>query len=79
MSKKLIAVVVLGIAAMLLGMLWFLQGAGIVYLRPILCVADCEVITEKSLQWQAIGVVTFVVGAIIVGACARRASGQSKK
>jgi len=78
MNKKLIAGIGLGIIAMLLGVLWFLQGIGVVHLRPILCFADCKPLTGKSPEWQVTGTIAFVVGAIVAGACARRASRQRK-
>lgn len=56
-----------GVIAILLGLLWFLQGSDIVHLQPILCFANCEPITGKSLLWQAIGAITFVVGIILIG------------
>lgn len=65
MNKKYIAVF-LGIIMTLLGLLWFLQGSDLIHLKPILCFADCEPITGRSLQWQIIGAVTFVVGAFII-------------
>jgi hypothetical protein len=45
-----------------LGALWSVQGAGIVHLKPILCVADCTELQGASVQWLATG-----IGAIAVG------------
>jgi hypothetical protein len=56
----------------LLGLLWILQGADVVRIRPILCVADCQPITGGSPSWLAIGVVTLVVGLAVVGVLRRR-------
>jgi hypothetical protein len=78
MSKKRIGMIVLGVIVMLLGLLWFLQGAGIVHLNPILCVTNCKPITGKSSLWRSIGVVALVIGAVIVGACAKPAGRQKK-
>lgn len=64
--------VVLGMALILLGLLWIIQGADVVRLRPILCVADCQPITGGSPGWFAIGVVTLMVGRKVVGALRRR-------
>jgi hypothetical protein len=51
-----------GILAVLLGALWLLQGLGIVYLRPILCFADCAPVQGTSVTWAVIGVVTLAIG-----------------
>jgi ABC-type Fe3+ transport system permease subunit len=59
---KRIIVSVVGIVLSLLGLLWFLQGTGIIHLRPVLCVADCEVITGTSLTWAIAGAITVIVG-----------------
>jgi LPXTG-motif cell wall-anchored protein len=45
-----------------LGALWTLQGAGIVHIKPILCVADCTELQGASGQWLLTG-----IGAIAVG------------
>lgn len=58
--------VVVGMVLILLGLLWILQGADVVRIRPILCVADCQPITGGSAGWLAIGVVTLVVGLTLV-------------
>ena len=56
----------------LLGLLWILQGADVVRIRPILCFANCQPITGGSPGWLAIGVVTLVVGLRVVGVLRRR-------
>ena len=58
--------IVLGTVLILLGLLWTLQGADVVRIRPILCVADCQPMTGGSSTWLAIGVVTLVLGIILV-------------
>jgi hypothetical protein len=45
-----------------LGALWALQGAGIVHLKPILCVANCTELQGASGQWLLTG-----IGAIAAG------------
>jgi hypothetical protein len=45
-----------------LGALWSLQGAGIVRLKPILCVADCAEVQGASGQWLATGLGTIAAG-----------------
>jgi hypothetical protein len=67
MKIKHVAQLLVGIILTLLGLLWFLQGADVIHLRPILCFADCEVLTGKSLQWQITGAVTFMIGVWIIG------------
>jgi hypothetical protein len=63
---KKLAVSVAGIVISLLGLLWLLQGAGIVHLRPVLCFANCEEITGTSYVWAVIGMITFVSGIILI-------------
>jgi LPXTG-motif cell wall-anchored protein len=45
-----------------LGALWSVQGAGIVHLKPILCVADCTELQGASVQWLATGIGSIAVG-----------------
>lgn len=59
-----ILALVFGVIAVLLGGLWFLQGLGIVDLRPILCFADCAPVQGPSGTWAALGVVTLALGGI---------------
>ena len=49
-----------------LGLLWFLQGTGILQLRPILCVTNCEEIVGTSPTWAMAGAAAVIVGAVIV-------------
>ena len=49
-----------------LGLLWLLQGTGIVHLRPILCVADCDEISGTSAEWAIIGLVATVAGGLLL-------------
>jgi len=42
MSFRGLARIVFGVALSLLGLLWLLQGADLVHMRPILCVANCK-------------------------------------
>jgi len=67
MKIKRIAQLLVGIIMTLLGLLWFLQGADIIHPKPLLCFANCEPITGKSLQWQITGAATFIVGVLIIG------------
>jgi hypothetical protein len=52
-----------GLLAMALGVLWLLQGLGLVHLRPILCLANCEVLQGPSAVWAIVGIVTVGAGA----------------
>jgi hypothetical protein len=61
-----IAVLVIGTLAVLLGGLWLLQGLGIVHLRPILCVADCEEVQGPSASWSIIGGLLVLAGGFAV-------------
>lgn len=72
MNRKLIVTIFLSIIMAFLGLLWFLQGSDIVHIKPILCFADCEPITGRSIQWQIIGAIVFAVGTIIIYASLRR-------
>jgi len=56
-----------------LGALWSLQGAGIVHLKPILCVADCAELRGASVQWLATGIGAIAVGAGLWYLARRRA------
>ena len=74
---KRYAAIFFGIIVTLLGLLWFLQGTGIIHLRPILCVANREPITEPSLVWAVIGAVAFVAGVFLIRLGVRRKSSKS--
>ncbi len=67
MKWKFIAAALAGVIITLLGLLWILQGAAIIQICPILCIAECECITGGSLFWEAAGAVTMVIGIIIIG------------
>ena len=51
------------VAAVLLGGLWLLQGLGLVQVKPILCVADCEPLQGPSAAWAIIGFLVLAAGA----------------
>ncbi|MCF6468568.1 hypothetical protein FAF44_09245 [Nonomuraea sp. MG754425] len=55
-----------GTLLILLGLLWILQGADVVQIDPILCVADCRPVTGGSPGWLAAGVVAAAVGIVLV-------------
>jgi hypothetical protein len=59
-----IAASILGVIAILLGGLWFLQGVGIVRIPPILCVANCEPIEGPAPVWAIVGLVVLLAGVL---------------
>lgn len=61
-SRLLQLVAVLMIA---LGALWSLQGADLVHLKPVACVADCTELTGPSSQWLVTGLLTIGAGAAL--------------
>jgi hypothetical protein len=69
MNKKQVIAIIFGIIISLLGLLWFLQGSDLIHIKPILCFAECQPITGKSLQWQIMGAVAFIVGALVIYKC----------
>jgi hypothetical protein len=73
MKLKQIAFALAGAIVALLGALWFLQGAAIIQVCPVLCFADCECVSGGSAFWEAAGAVAFIIGVAVVGANIRRA------
>ena len=69
-SKRRVVLIVIGVAVVLLGLLWFLQGTGAVHVRPILCVSNCKPVT-KSLGWLVAGVVACMAGIALAVTSAR--------
>ena len=69
---KAAVLTLLGVIVGLLGMLWVVQGLGIIQIDPILCAGDCEPITGRSVQWTIIGALTLFVGSVSVWAGLRR-------
>jgi len=65
-NLKKFALAFVGIIAILLGLLWFLQGAAIIQMCPILCFADCECLTGGSLSWEIIGLIVLLIGIGVV-------------
>lgn len=64
--------VIVSLAAILLGGLWFLQGTGLVVIAPIACVGACEPVTGPSLTWVVAGAALMLVGAAALWAALRR-------
>ena len=71
-NVKVAGLTTLGLIMALLGMLWLVQGLGIVQIDPVLCEGDCEPITGGSVEWTVIGAITSVVGSTVVWAGLRR-------
>ncbi len=72
MNTKATLLTIFGTIVALLGALWVVQGLGIVQIGPLLCVADCEPITGRSVQWTVIGTIALFVGIVTVRAGLRR-------
>lgn len=53
---------VVGIVLTALGLLWSVQGADLIQIKPILCVANCEPVTGGSMLWLSIGIIPTVIG-----------------
>jgi len=59
--------------AVALGLLWLLQGLGVVRLKPILCVAACQAVEGPSIGWVIAGLALAGVGAAaVLGGLRRR-------
>jgi len=54
------------------GLLWFLQGADVVRIRPILCVANCQPLQGGSIGWMTAGALLLVLGLAAVSVGLRR-------
>ena len=72
MSFRTLARIVFGVALTLLGLLWLLQGADLVHIRPILCVADCKPLEGGSVGWMAAGAFVLVAGLLVIASAVRR-------
>ncbi len=66
MKAKKIAGALIGAFIAFLGLLWFLQGTGILRIQPIACVSNCEEITGVSPFWAFAGAVVFIIGIGII-------------
>ena len=55
-----------GIVLVSLGVLWSLQGADILHIKPILCLANCEPLIGGSTTWVIMGLITISVGALLL-------------
>jgi len=71
-SRAAIAMIVLGVVIFGLGVLWVLQGANAVHVRPILCVSACKPVSGRSGGWFIAGLISVVIGGAMIVAGARR-------
>lgn len=72
LTWRRVARIGLGIVLTLLGLLWVLQGADLLRIEPILCVANCQPITGGSPGWLAAGALTLLGGLLVLGVRRRR-------
>ena len=66
MTLRTLAWILLGAALAVLGALWLLQGADLVHIRPILCVADCKPLEGGSVGWMTAGAALLGVGVVLI-------------
>jgi hypothetical protein len=72
MNWRALSWIVLGVASTLLGVLWLLQGADLLHIRPILCIANCKPVEGGSIAWMTAGALVLVVGLLAIAAGLRR-------
>jgi hypothetical protein len=60
------------VLALLLGLLWLVQGLGLVTIQPILCVAECEALEGPSTNWAIAGLVLAAASAVVLWFSLRR-------
>lgn len=77
MSWRALKWILLGVPSTLLGLLWLLQGADLLHIRPILCVANCEPLEGGSVVWLTAGALVLVGGLLAIRAGLRRSSGRA--
>lgn len=66
---------VVGLIAIALGLLWFLQGSTLVRIDPIACAANCEPTEGHQPAWQAAGAITVIAGALTATVAVRKMRG----
>ncbi len=71
MSFWTLARILFGVALTFLGLLWLLQGADLVHIRPILCLANCKPLEGGSVGWMTAGALVLVVGLLVVASGVR--------
>lgn len=60
-----IMALIIGVLAILLGGLWLVQGLGLVHIKPVACVAECQELKGPSTTWAIAGAVTILVGVLL--------------
>ena len=63
---KKIALLLSGILIAALGVLWLVQGLGVVHLEPIACVADCKPIKGSSPTYAVLGGLMVAAGGLAI-------------
>ena len=63
---KTIVISSIGVGIALLGLLWLLQGADVLHVQPILCIADCEPVVGGSTTWLIAGGFAMLAGIILI-------------
>jgi hypothetical protein len=71
MNRRGLGWILFGAVSTPLGLLWFLQGADLVHVRPILCVANCQPLQGGSIGWMTAGAL-FLIGGLAAGAVGLR-------
>ena len=66
MKRKQFAGILVGAFLTFLGLLWLFQGTGVLHVKPIACVTNCEEIVGGSPSWAGAGAVTFIIGIIVI-------------
>ncbi|WP_390551469.1 hypothetical protein [Qipengyuania sp. MTN3-11] len=84
MRLVVLASAVIGVVAILLGGLWFLQGTGLVVIEPVACLGECTPVTGPAPLWAISGAILFLLGCVALKfawgrrrvASAEKASGE---
>ena len=58
--------IAVGILLTSLGVLWTLQGADLVRVKPILCFANCKPLVGGSTIWLGVGLVSIAIGLFLL-------------
>ncbi len=66
MKAKHLAGALIGAFVGIIGLLWLLQGTGLLRIRPILCIANCEEVVGPSPIWAVSGLIALIIGIIVV-------------
>ena len=72
MNRRGLTWIFIGGVSTPLGLLWLLQGADLIHVRPILCVANCQPLEGRSIGWMIVGALFLVFGVAAVAAGLQR-------